>query len=71
MPLPIPPLPSSSTGTLIAITIAPCILALFITVITIRRTLSSFVVAHHRGRVVALLMPSCQPPPVFIAPVAG
>jgi hypothetical protein len=53
MPWPVPPLPSSSTGTLIAITIALAILALFVTAITICRTPSSFVVAHHRGRVVA------------------
>jgi hypothetical protein len=66
-----PPLPSSSTSTLIAITIALAILALFVTAITIRRTPSSFVVTHRRGRVVASLMPSCQPPPVFVAPVAG
>jgi hypothetical protein len=67
----VPPSPSSSTGTLIAVTIALAILALFVTAITIRRTPSSFVVAHRRGRVVASSMPSCQPPPVFVAPVAG
>jgi hypothetical protein len=60
-----------STGTLIDITIALAILALFLTAITISRTPLSFVVAHRRGRVVTLLMPSCQPPPVFVAPVAG
>jgi hypothetical protein len=59
------------TGTLIAITIALAILALFVTAITIRRMLSSCVVAHRRGHVVAALTPSCQPPPAFIAPVAG
>jgi hypothetical protein len=59
------------TVTLIAVTIALAILALFITAITIRRTLSSFVVAHRRGRVVASLTPSCQPPPAFIALVDG
>jgi hypothetical protein len=59
------------TGTLIAITIVLAILALFVTAITIRRTPLLFVVAHRRGRVVALSMPSCQPPPVFVAPVAG
>jgi hypothetical protein len=59
------------TGTLIAITIVIAILALFVTAITIHRTPLSFVVAHRRGRVVASLMPSCQPPPVFVAPVAG
>jgi hypothetical protein len=64
-------LPSSSTGTLIAITIALAILALFVTAITIRRTLSSYVVAHRCGHVVASSMPSCQPPPAFVAPVAG
>jgi hypothetical protein len=60
-----------SNGTLIAITIALVILALFVTAITICRTPLSFVIAHHRGRVVASSMPSCQPPPVFVAPVAG
>jgi hypothetical protein len=64
-------LPSLLTGTLIAVAIALAILALFITAITIHRMPSSFVVAHRRGRVVALLMPSCQPPPVFVAPVTG
>jgi hypothetical protein len=64
-------LPSSSTGTLIVVTIALAIIALFFTAITIRRTPLSFVVAHRRGRVVASSMPSCQPPPVFVAPVAG
>jgi hypothetical protein len=59
------------TGTLIAVTIALAILALFVTAITIRRTPLSFVIAHHHGRVVASLTPSCQPPPTFIAPVAG
>jgi hypothetical protein len=65
------PSPSSSTGTLIAVTIALAVLALFVTAITICRTTSLFVVAHRRGHVVASLMPSCQPPHVFIAPVAG
>jgi hypothetical protein len=65
------PSPSSSTGTLIAIIIALAILALFVTAITIRRAPSSFDVAHRRGHVVASLMPSCQPPPVFVAPVDG
>jgi hypothetical protein len=60
-----------STGTLIAVTIALAILALFVTAITIRRTLLSFVIAHRRVHVVALLTPSCQPPPAFVAPVAG
>jgi hypothetical protein len=59
-----------STGTLIAVTIALAILALFVTAITIRRTPSLFVVAHRRGCVVTSLMPSCQPLPVFVAPVA-
>jgi hypothetical protein len=49
-----PPSPSLSTGTLIAVTIALAILALFVTAITIRHTPSSFVVAHRCGRVVAL-----------------
>jgi hypothetical protein len=66
-----PPLPSLSTGTLIAITIALAILALFVTAITIRRMPSLFVVAHRRGRVVASSTPSYQPPPVFVAPVTG
>jgi hypothetical protein len=65
------PSPYSLTGTLIAITIALAILALFVTAITIRRTPSLFVVAHCHGHVVASSMPSCQPPPIFIAPVAG
>jgi hypothetical protein len=64
-------LPSSSTGTLIAITITLAILALFVTAITIRRTPSLFVVAHRHGGVVASSTPSCQPPPLFVAPVAG
>jgi hypothetical protein len=57
------------TGTLIAITIALAILALFVAAIT--RMLSLFVVAHRCGRVVALLLLSCQPPPTFVAPIAG
>jgi hypothetical protein len=60
-----------STGTLIAITITLAILTLFVTAITIRRTLLSYAVAHRRGHVVASLTPSCQPPPAFVAPVAG
>jgi hypothetical protein len=59
------------TGTLIAVTIALAILALFVTAITIRRTPFSFVIALCCGRVVALSKPSCLPPPVFIAPIAG
>jgi hypothetical protein len=43
-------LPSSLPATLIAVTIALSILALFVAAIIIRRTLSSFVVAHRRGR---------------------
>jgi hypothetical protein len=66
-----PPLPSLSTGTLIAITIALAILAFFVAAITIRRMLSSFVVAHHCGHVVASSLLSCQPPPTFVAPIAG
>jgi hypothetical protein len=58
MPWPVPPSPSSSTGTFIAITIALAILALFVTAITIRRTLSSYIVDHRRGHVVASSMPS-------------
>ncbi len=49
-----PPLPSLSTGTLIAITITLAILALFVTAITIHRMLLSYVVAHHRGHVVVV-----------------
>jgi hypothetical protein len=60
-----------STGTLIAITIAIAILTLFVTAITICCTPLLFVIAYHCGRVVVLSTPSCQPPPVFIAPVAG
>jgi hypothetical protein len=60
-----------STGTLIAVTIALAILALFVTAITIRCALSLYVVARHRGCVVALSTPSCQPPPAFVAPVTG
>jgi hypothetical protein len=73
-PWPVPPSPSSSTGTLIAITITLATLAtlaLFITAITIRRMLLLFVVAHRRGRVVASSTPLCQPPPAFVAPIAG
>jgi hypothetical protein len=66
-----PPLPSLSTGTLIAITIALSILALFNTVFTIRRMPLLFVVTRRRGRVVDSSMPSYQPPPVFVTPVAG
>jgi hypothetical protein len=57
-------------GTLIAVTIALAILALFVA-ITIRRTLLLFVVARCRGRVVALSTLSHQPPPAFVAPVTG
>jgi hypothetical protein len=67
----VPPLPSSSTGALIAITIALAILALFVTAIIIRCMLLSYVVARRRGRVVASSMPSCQPPPAFVAPIVG
>jgi hypothetical protein len=59
------------TGTLIAVTITLAILVLFVTAITISRTLSLFVIAHRCGRVVTSLTPSCQPPPAFVAPVAG
>jgi hypothetical protein len=54
------PLPSLLTGILIVVTIALAILTLFIAAITIRCTC-----------VVALSTLSCQPPPVFVAPVAG
>jgi hypothetical protein len=50
----VPPSPSSSTGTLIAITVALVNLALFVTAITIRRTLLSYVIAHPRGCVVVI-----------------
>jgi hypothetical protein len=64
-------LPSSSPTTLISITIALSTLALFVAALVIHRTLSSFVVAHRRGRVVASSTLSCQPPPEFVNPVAG
>jgi hypothetical protein len=47
-----------STGTLIAITIALAILALFVTAITIRPMPLSFVIAHRCGCVVASSMPA-------------
>jgi hypothetical protein len=65
------PLPSLSPAALIAITITLSTLALFVAAIIIRRTLSSFVVAHRRGRVVASSTLSCQPPPAFVDPVTG
>jgi hypothetical protein len=65
--LPLPLLPT----TLISVTIALSTLALFVAAIVIRRILSLFVIAHHRGRVVALLTLSRQPPPAFVDPVAG
>jgi hypothetical protein len=55
----------------ISVIIALSTLALFIAAIVIRRTLLLFVVAHHRGCVVALSMLSCQPSPIFVNPVAG
>jgi hypothetical protein len=58
MPWPMLPLPSLSTSNLMAVTIALAILALFVAAITIRHTLLLFIVAHHRGCVVALLTPS-------------
>jgi hypothetical protein len=58
------------TGALIAVTIALAILTLFIAII-ICRMLLLFVVAHRCGRVVTLLTLSHQPPPAFVAPVAG
>jgi hypothetical protein len=70
-PWPVMPLPSLSTGTLIAVTIALTILALFVAAIIIHCTLLLFVVAHHCGRVVALLTPSYQLPPAFVAPITG
>jgi hypothetical protein len=65
------PSPSSLPTTLISITITLSTLALFNAAIVIRRTLSSFIVAHRRGRVVTLLALSCQPLPAFVDPVAG
>jgi hypothetical protein len=59
------------TTTLIADTMALSTLALFVAAIIIRRTFSSFVVAHRRGRVVALSTLSRQPLPAFANPVAG
>jgi hypothetical protein len=59
------------TGTLIAVTIALAILVIFVTAITIHRTLLLFVITHRCGHVVALSTPSCQPPPAFVTPVAG
>jgi hypothetical protein len=65
------PLPSLSTTTLIAVTIALSTLALFVAAIIIRHALSLFVVTHRHGHVVALSMLSCQPPPAFVNPVTG
>jgi hypothetical protein len=65
------PSPSSSPITLISVTIALSTLALFVAAIVIRRTLSSFVVAHLRGRVVASSTLSRQPTPTFVDPIAG
>jgi hypothetical protein len=65
------PLPSLLPTTLISVTIALSTLALFDAAIVIRRTLSSFVLAHRRGHVVTSLALSCQPPPAFVDPVAG
>jgi hypothetical protein len=65
------PSPFSSSNTLISFTITLSTLALFVAAIVIRRTLLSFVIAHHRGRVVASSALSCQPPPAFVDPVAG
>jgi hypothetical protein len=56
---------------LISVTIALSTLALFIAAIAIRRTLSSFIVTHRCGPVVASSMLSCQPPPAFVDPAAG
>jgi hypothetical protein len=65
------PLPSLSTATLIANTMALSTLALFIAAIIIRRTLLSFVDAHHRGHVVTSSTLSHQPMPTFANLVAG
>jgi hypothetical protein len=59
------------TATLIAITMALSPLALFVAAIIIRHMLLSFVVAHRRVYVVALLMLSCQPLPAFVKIIAG
>jgi hypothetical protein len=65
------PLPFSSPNTLISVTIALSTLALFVAAIVIRRMLLLFVVAHRRGREVALSVLSCQPPPTFVDLIAG
>jgi hypothetical protein len=58
--------------TLIAVTIALSTLALFVAAIIIRRTLSSFVIAHCCGRVVvALWTLSRQPLPAFVDTITG
>jgi hypothetical protein len=53
------------------ITIALSTIPLFVTAIIIRRMLSLFVIAHHRGHVVALSALSHQPPPAFVDTIAG
>jgi hypothetical protein len=65
------PLPSLSTATLIANTMAISTLALFIAAIIIRRMLLLFVLAHRRGHVVASPTLSRQPLPAFVNPFAG
>ncbi len=50
---PVPPLPSSSPAALVAVTITLATLTLFVAAVIICRTLSSFVVARCRDRVVA------------------
>jgi hypothetical protein len=47
-----PPLPSLLPGTLFVVTIVLAALTIFVVALIIARTLSSFVVAHRRGRVV-------------------
>jgi hypothetical protein len=58
-------------ATLIAVTITLATLTLFDAAIIICCTLLLFVIAYHRGCVVAFSMLSCQPLPAFVAPVAG
>jgi hypothetical protein len=65
------PSPSLMPTMLISITITLSTLALFVAAIVICCTLSLFVVAHRCGRVVALLVLSCQPLPAFVNPIAG
>jgi hypothetical protein len=56
---------------LIAVTITLDTLTLVVAAIIIRRMLLLFIIVHCHGCVIALLTLSCQPPPAFVAPVAG